>query len=122
MRWGVISTGSIANDFSLQLKCTPGAVLHAVASRSQKAADEFATKHGFAHAYPNYEALVADPVQLLADFLALAARHGDDPRPGQWVATGGITPCRDFAAGARVTVRMGDREMIDFRAATGGQP
>lgn len=60
MRWGVISTGSIANDFSLQLKCTPGAVLHAVASRSQKAADEFATKHGFAHAYPTYEALVAD--------------------------------------------------------------
>ncbi|NPD21282.1 hypothetical protein [Alterinioella nitratireducens] len=69
-----------------------------------------------------YEALVADPAQLLADFLALAVRHGDDPRHGQWVATGGITPCRDFAAEGRVTVRMGDTEMIDFRAATGGQP
>lgn len=69
-----------------------------------------------------YEALVVDPAQLLADFLALARDNGDDPRPGQWVATGGITPCQEFASGAWVTVRMGDREMIAFKAATGGQP
>ena len=59
-RWGVISTGAIANDFTLALKATKGAVIHAVASRSQAAADEFATKHGFAHAYPTYAALIAD--------------------------------------------------------------
>lgn len=60
MRWGVISTGGIANDFSLALKTTPGAVLHAVASRSQASADEFAAKHGFSKAYDSYEKLVAD--------------------------------------------------------------
>jgi dihydrodiol dehydrogenase / D-xylose 1-dehydrogenase (NADP) len=61
MKWGVISTGAIANDFSLALKNTPGAVLHAVASRSQAAADAFATKHGFAKGYATYAELVADP-------------------------------------------------------------
>lgn len=60
MRWGVISTGGIANDFSLALKRTPGAELHAVASRSQAAANEFAAKHGFTHAYASYAELVAD--------------------------------------------------------------
>jgi predicted dehydrogenase len=61
VRWGVLSTGGIANDFTLALKKTPKAVLHACASRSQASADEFATKHGFAKAYASYEALLADP-------------------------------------------------------------
>jgi len=61
MKWGVISTGSICNDFTLALKRTPKAVLHAVASRTQALADEFAQKHGFAKAYASYEALAADP-------------------------------------------------------------
>ena len=61
MRWGVLSTGSIANDFAKELSQTPTAVLHACASRSQKTADEFAAKHGFACAYGSYEALLADP-------------------------------------------------------------
>ena len=61
VRWGVLSTGAIVNDFVLALKKTPGAVLHAVASRAQASADDFAAKHGFAKAYEGYEALVADP-------------------------------------------------------------
>ena len=59
-RWGVLSTGAIANDFTLALAKTPGATRHAVASRSQASADAFAAKHGFAKAYASYEALVAD--------------------------------------------------------------
>ena len=59
-KWGVLSTGSIANDFSLALKATPDAVLHAVASRTSQSAEDFAAKHGFSHAYSSYEALVAD--------------------------------------------------------------
>lgn len=61
MRWGMISTGAIANDFALALKNTPDAVLHAVASRTQASADTFASKHGFAKGYASYEELVADP-------------------------------------------------------------
>ena len=36
MKWGVISTGAICNDFTLALKKTPKAVLHAVASRKRR--------------------------------------------------------------------------------------
>jgi len=61
VKWGVLSTGSIVNDFVLALKKTEGAELQAVASRTQASADAFATKHGFAKAYEGYEALVADP-------------------------------------------------------------
>ena len=46
-KWGVLSTGGIANDFSLALSKTDGAVLHACASRSQSSADAFAATHGF---------------------------------------------------------------------------
>ena len=59
-RWGVLSTGGIANDFSLALSKTDGAVLHACASRSQSSADAFAATHGFSKAYASYEALAAD--------------------------------------------------------------
>lgn len=60
MKWGVMSTGAISNDFTLALKSTPNAVLHAVASRTQASADAFAQKHGFAKAYASYPELVAD--------------------------------------------------------------
>ena len=59
-KWGVLSTGSIANDFSLSLKLTPNAVLHAVASRTKASAEAFAAKHGFSRAYGSYEELAAD--------------------------------------------------------------
>ena len=60
MKWGVLSTGAIANDFTLELKQTPDAILQAVASRSQETADAFASKHGFAKAHASYEDLAAD--------------------------------------------------------------
>ena len=65
MKWGVLSTGGIANDFTLALKNTPGAQLHAVASRSQESADAFKAKHGFAHAFASYEALAASDVEII---------------------------------------------------------
>lgn len=71
-RWGIISTGSIANDFALALKNTPGATLQAVASRNQGAADKFAESHGFAKAYASYEALVADKE---VDIVYIATPH-----------------------------------------------
>ena len=71
-KWGVLSTGSIANDFSLALKNTPNAVLHAVASRTQSSAEQFATKHGFVHSYSSYESLVADDS---VDIIYVATPH-----------------------------------------------
>ena len=78
MKWGVIATGSICNDFTLALKKTPKAVLHACASRTQASADEFAQKHGFAKAYASYEALAADPEVEIVYIATPHAFHCDN--------------------------------------------
>ena len=56
------------------------------------------------------------PAQLLSEFLTLALAHGISPRPGDWVATGGITACCPFAPGARVQVLLEDEVQLDFIA------
>ena len=78
MKWGLLATGSISNDFALALKKTPNAVLHACASRSQASADEFAQKHGFAKAYGSYEALAADPEVEIVYIATPHAFHCDN--------------------------------------------
>ena len=52
------------------------------------------------------DSLVGTPDSILDQFLTLARSHGAALAPGQWVATGGITPCLTYAAGARVEVRL----------------
>lgn len=71
-RWGIMGTGAIANDFAQALKTTPGAVLHAAASRSQASADAFAKKHGIARSFGSYEELAADGA---VDIVYVATPH-----------------------------------------------
>ena len=61
INWGIIGPGSIANRFAEGLAAVPGAKLHAVGSRTQAKADEFADRHGAPKRYANYEALAEDP-------------------------------------------------------------
>ncbi len=61
VRWGILSTGRIARWFATALKDTPGAVLHAVASRELASAQAFAQEFGAAKAYGSYQALADDP-------------------------------------------------------------
>jgi predicted dehydrogenase len=58
VRWGILSTGKIAQAFAQALKDVPDAVLAGVASRSQDKADAFASEFGAGAAYGSYEALV----------------------------------------------------------------
>ena len=60
-RWGIISTGRIANDFARGVAQLPDAVVAAVGSRTQRAADAFGDEHGVERRYASYEALAADP-------------------------------------------------------------
>jgi len=60
VRWGILATGGIAEKFVGDLK-QHGHTVAAVGSRSQHAANEFATRFGIARAHPSYEALCADP-------------------------------------------------------------
>ena len=61
INWGIIGPGNIANRFADGLATVPSAKLHAVGSRTQKKADEFADKHGAPKRYASYEALAQDP-------------------------------------------------------------
>lgn len=59
VRWGILGTGRIARDFANGLRDIPGAVLAAVASRSQDGADAFGEEFGIPLRLPSYEALAA---------------------------------------------------------------
>ncbi|MAU10510.1 MAG: dehydrogenase [Anaerolineaceae bacterium] len=61
IRWGILSTGNIANQFAKGLQVLDDAELVAVGSRSQSSADEFAKKYDIPHSHGSYEALANDP-------------------------------------------------------------
>lgn len=86
VRWGILGTGKIARAFATALKDVPGAVLGAVASRSQDKAEAFAREFGAPAAYGAYQALadaadidlvyVATPHPQHADNALMALRAG----------------------------------------------
>jgi predicted dehydrogenase len=51
LRWGVVATGGIAASVTRDLELLADAQLYAVSSRTQAAADAFASDYGFARAY-----------------------------------------------------------------------
>jgi len=61
VRWGIVSTARIAHQFAADFAHVKNGRLSAVASRSAAAAREFASRHGIASAYDNYEKLYNDP-------------------------------------------------------------
>jgi len=61
MRWGLMATGSICQQFARDLPHVPGAELAAVASRSGAKAAQFAQEFGFDRSYGSYDELLADP-------------------------------------------------------------
>jgi predicted dehydrogenase len=78
LRWGVVATGRIAHRVTRDLACLEDAELYAVSSRSNGAAEAFATEHGFAASYHDgpsgtgYQQLFADP---LVDVVYIATPH-----------------------------------------------
>ena len=60
LRWGILGTGWIADQFVQSLGRHTRQVVAAVGSRSQESADRAAAGWGVAHAHGSYEALVAD--------------------------------------------------------------
>lgn len=51
------------------------------------------------------EALAEPPDICAKNFLIEAFKHGFKPQPGQWIATGGLTPCLSFATGAKICIK-----------------
>jgi predicted dehydrogenase len=61
IRWGILSTGSIAAQFAKALAILPDAELVAVGSRTQTSADAFGERFEIPHRHAGYEALAEDP-------------------------------------------------------------
>ncbi|ASW56942.1 Gfo/Idh/MocA family protein [Plantactinospora sp. KBS50] len=59
-RWGILSTGGIAEQFVSDLRLLPDAEVLAVGSRTSQAARAFADRHGIPRAYGSWADLAAD--------------------------------------------------------------
>jgi len=59
-RWGLIGPGKIAHTFAQALEVIDDGVLHAVASRDAKRAEEFARIYKAPKSYASYKALIED--------------------------------------------------------------
>jgi predicted dehydrogenase len=60
IRWGILATGRIAQDFTEDLALVPDAEAVAVGSRSIASAQAFAGKHGIPRAYGSWPELAGD--------------------------------------------------------------
>jgi predicted dehydrogenase len=73
-KWGIIGLGKIAHKFASSLPYVPGAVVHAVASRSLDKAQLFAQQYNAPHALGSYEELLQ--IQDL-DAVYIATPHSE---------------------------------------------
>lgn len=59
-------------------------------------------------------ALTTLPHAIVRDFLHLAPQHGFHPQPGQWIATGGLTPCVEVPRHAHIDVMANGKQALSF--------
>jgi 2-keto-4-pentenoate hydratase len=62
--------------------------------------------------------LVDAPDVCARQFLKEARRVGFSPRSGDWISTGGLTPCVKLAVGGIISVLFNEVEVISFEAAS----
>ncbi len=72
IRWGILSTGSIAHAFAEGLRHVPDAELVAVGSRARDSAEQFGRLYDIPHRHASYEALAEDPD---VDVIYIATPH-----------------------------------------------
>lgn len=78
IRWGILSTGTIAKNFAHTARQMGDVALCAVASRSQESADAFGDAYGIERRYASYEALAADPQVDIVYVATPHSRHFED--------------------------------------------
>ncbi|GAA2504079.1 oxidoreductase [Winogradskya humida] len=118
-RWGILGTGGIAATFASDLPLVPGAELAAVGSRTQEAADAFATKHGAARAHGSWAALAADPD---VDVIYVATPHSSHHAASMVCLEGGKSVLiekpmtLDLASSAQLVQEARTRELFLMEA------
>ncbi len=111
LRWGILGTGAIARKFVAGLAHSPGAVIAAVGSRSQAAADTFGNEFSIPRRHATYEALAADPE---VDVIYISTpHHCHQPNTLLCLAAGKHVLCeKPFALNERQA-----REMVEMARA-----
>ncbi|MGE5611832.1 MAG: Gfo/Idh/MocA family protein, partial [Bacillota bacterium] len=70
LRWGILGTGNIAQQFATGVRSSRRGALAVVGSRSQQSAQTFAQTHGIPTAFSSYEQVLASP-DIDAVYIAL---------------------------------------------------
>mgnify|MGYP002967934046 CR=1 FL=1 len=78
MKWGILSTGTIAKNFAQTAKQMPDVQVQAVASRSAGSAKAFAEAFAIPTAHDSYEALANDPNVNIVYVATPHSRHYED--------------------------------------------
>jgi len=78
IRWGILGTGRIAQDFAQGLQSLPDAKLWAVGSRHLATAEQFGYQFNIPKTYANYESLVNDPDIDVVYIATPQERHKQD--------------------------------------------
>jgi predicted dehydrogenase len=77
--WGILATGGIARDFTVDLQAA-GLRVAAVGSRTTERAEAFAREHGIPHAHGSWAALAADPEVDVVYVATPHAQHAEAAR------------------------------------------
>lgn len=72
IRWGILGCGKIAAKFAADLRLVKDAVLHAIASRDENRANDFAKTYGIERVFTSYKDLAMSDV----DVIYIATPHG----------------------------------------------
>ena len=78
LRWGILSTGSIAHTFARGLRDSKRGHLVAIASRTQESADKFGDEFEISHRHADYQSLLDNPE---VDAIYIATPH---PMHAEW--------------------------------------
>lgn len=78
IRWGILGTGRIAQDFAKGLQSLPDAKLWAIGSRNLATAEQFGHQFNIPKTYANYESLVNDPAIDIVYIATPQERHKQD--------------------------------------------
>lgn len=78
LKWGILSTGTIAKNFAQTAAKMDDVRVYAVASRSMESANAFADQYGIEKRYASYEALAADPDVDIVYVATPHSRHYED--------------------------------------------
>ncbi len=105
IRWGILSTGHIANKFADDAKHAGNAVVTTVGSRNLETAQAFAAKHGIGTAHGSYEALVNDPN---VDAIYIATPHNFHCKNAELALAAGkhVLSEKPFVTGAAEMTRV----------------